>query len=310
MDVQDVREAREKPVSVFMKFCQAKDIHGKALFCFFEGEDVKYYGCRIEEVTGISCDNIISYSCGGKAGVLRVKDLIKAKNQYDNVKTAYFIDRDFFPQKHLEKDVYQTTGYAVENYYTSSAAFKKILSYAFCIPCYSSDYKKCIKDYEQSMNLFHKHVLLLNAWIKAQRVNELKTEKVKIKLRGFKVSKYFKVLAIDEVKIKEKIDKSLLENFFCDSCIVDDSELEKYMLELEATDMQQTFRGKYELEFLQKMIDDLRGKNKTKSYFSEKYDFVKIDPNVDALSSLNQYADTPKDLIEFLRQFSIDRKVV
>ena len=58
------------------------------------------------------------------------------------------------------------------------------------------------------------------------------------------------------------------------------------------------------------IIPNIGIKNKTKSYFSEKYDFVKIDPNVDALSSLTQYADTPKDLNEFLRQFSIDRKVV
>ena len=151
MDVQKTREARNKSVVVFAKFCQSKELHTRALFCFYEGEDAKYYGNRVEQITRRSCDNIVSYNCGGKAGVLKVRELIKKKKQYDHVKTAYFIDSDFFPQKNLEKNVYQTTGYSVENYYTSSTAFTRILNYAFGVNCNCSDYQRCMEDYKKSM---------------------------------------------------------------------------------------------------------------------------------------------------------------
>ena len=306
MDVQKTREARNKSVVVFTKFCQSKELHTRALFCFYEGEDAKYYGNRVEQITGISCDNIVSYNCGGKAGVLKVKELIKKKKQYDHVKTAYFIDSDFFPQKNLEKNVYQTTGYSVENYYTSSTAFTRILNYAFGVNCNCGDYQRCMEDYKKSMDVFHSQILFLNAWIKAQRVNELKNGKRKLELTNFKISKYFETLAIDKIGIKQKIDKKILEKCFPDSCIIEDTEIEKYVSELEQTNMQQTLRGKYELEFLKKIIDDLKKKHKKGEYFSEEYECIKIDPNVDPLLLLSQCADTPEGLIAFLKQFSVD----
>lgn len=305
MDVQKTREARNKSVVVFTKFCQSKELHTRALFCFYEGEDAKYYGNRIEQITGRTCDNIVSYNCGGKAGVLKVKELIKNKEKYAHVKTAYFIDRDFFPQKKLEKNVYQTTGYSVENYYTSSTAFTRILNYAFGVNCNCSDYLRCMQDYKKSMDAFHRQILLLNAWIKAQRVNELKCGERNLELKDFKISKYFETLKIDKVEVEQKIDKIFLEKCFPDACILEESIIEKYVSELEQTNMQQTLRGKYELEFLRKIIDDLKNKHKKGEYFSEKYECIKIDPNVDPLLLLSQFADTPEELILFLKQFSV-----
>ncbi|WP_461900567.1 DUF4435 domain-containing protein [Roseburia intestinalis] len=147
----------------------------------------------------------------------------------------------------------------------------------------------------------------LNAWIKAQRVNELKIGKRKLELTNFKISKYFETLAIDKVGVKQKIDKKFLEKCFPDSCIIEDTEIEKYVSELGQTNMQQTLRGKYELEFLKKIIDDLKKKYiKKGEYFSEEYECIKIDPNVDPLLLLSQCADTPEGLIAFLKQFSVD----
>ena len=41
-------------------------------------------------------------------------------------------------------------------------------------------------------------------------------------------------------------------------------------------------------------------------YFSEEYECIKIDPNVDPLLLLSQCADTHEGLIAFLKQFSVD----
>ena len=59
------------------------------------------------------------------------------------------------------------------------------------------------------------------------------------------------------------------------------------------------------MEFFRKIIDDLKNKNKRGEYFSEKRDCIKIDPNVDPLLILSQFADTPPSLIAFLRQYSM-----
>ena len=55
-----------------------------------------------------------------------------------------------------------------------------------------------------------------------------------------------------------------------------------------------------------KIIDDLKKKYKKGEYFSEEYECIKIDPNVDPLLLLSQCADTPEGLIAFLKQFSVD----
>lgn len=87
--------------------------------------------------------------------------------------------------------------------------------------------------------------------------------------------------------------------------LTDNSEIDKYVCEFEKTNLQQNLRGKYELEFFRKIIDDLKNKNKRGEYFSEKRDCIKIDPNVDPLLILSQFADTPPSLIAFLRQYSM-----
>ncbi len=63
------------------------------------------------------------------------------------------------------------------------------------------------------------------------------------------------------------------------------------------------FRGKFEIEFLKKIIDSLRIKSKVGGYFSKKYTSVHIDPNINTLSSLEDYADIPQDLIDFMKQY-------
>ncbi len=301
-----MRTMRNKYVVVFTKFIQAKELHMKALFCFYEGEDAKYYGRRVEYITKRSCDNIISYNCGGRTGVLKVFELINSKNIYSHVNLAFFIDGDFIRMDRLDNKIYQTTGYSIENYYTSLSAFSRILNYVFCISCNSDDYNRCIKDYENSLNDFHKQVIVLNAWIKAHRIHELKSGTRELELSKLKISKYFNAIQIDKITIKQEINKELLEKEFPGLPIIDKIELDKNIKELSYSNMQQSLRGKFEFEFLRRIVDDLKTKNKNGDYFSEKYECIKIDPNVDPLLLFGQCADTPENLVTFLKQFSIN----
>ncbi|WP_461883701.1 hypothetical protein [Roseburia intestinalis] len=49
----------------------------------------------------------------------------------------------------------------------------------------------------------------------------------------------------------------------------------------------------------------MKAKNKTGGYFSQKYTSVHIDPNINILSALADYADTPQCLIDFLKQYQV-----
>ena len=173
MDVQEIRDARKKSSVIFAKFCQNKDSYDQGIFCFFEGEDKKYYEQRIEEYTGITHKNIFGYDCGGKHGVLKVRKLISEKGEYDTVKKAYFIDRDYFSTDLKDVDTYETPCYSVENFYTSETAFEKILIRAFGINAYDEDFKRCVNDYKERQKEFHQKIVLINAWLKCQRKHEI-----------------------------------------------------------------------------------------------------------------------------------------
>jgi hypothetical protein len=64
-----------------------------ALYCFFEGEDSKYFGIRIKNIARPKKD--IYLSCGGKEGVLGIYRMLSARKEYENIAAAYFIDKDF-----------------------------------------------------------------------------------------------------------------------------------------------------------------------------------------------------------------------
>ncbi len=63
MDIQKVKDARNKGVVAFSRYCQEKKKYRDYLFCFFEGEDAKYYFPRIEKYSGYEYTKIIH--CNG-----------------------------------------------------------------------------------------------------------------------------------------------------------------------------------------------------------------------------------------------------
>lgn len=303
MNVQEMREARTKAVVVFTKFTQSKGRFGEDLFCFYEGEDIKYYEPRIEEYAGISYENITSFDCGGKSGVLKVRNLIKEKGVYENVKKAFFIDRDYFATDIRDKELYETPCYSVENFYTSKAAFERVLKRGFGINVCEEDFTKCVNDFLNAREQFHKSMVEFNAWLKCQRRNESNYEKRNVELSGFSIQKFFEQATIDGVKVKKTLDAKTLNEEFPQAVDVDAAELSEEMQCMRKCNQSNDFRGKFELWFFKKVVEDLRAKNKKNIYFQEHRDCVKIDPNVDTLLQLSQCADTPESLKQFLCQY-------
>lgn len=305
MDIQKIKDARNKGVVAFSRYCQEKKKYQDYLFCFFEGEDAKYYFPRIEKYSGYKYNKIIHYNCGGKKGVLKALNLIEKNNDELFTAKAFFIDSDYDTTIYNNSLLYQTPCYSIENFYTSKEAFSKMLNREFGINTTKKDFLKCCSDYFQRQQEFHDATIYINSWLACQRMYEEVEKKYEIVLSDFKISKLFSKITIDSIVPKEKINREKLEEMFPNSKNIEEYEIERKIEYFKHDDMGKLFRGKFEIEFLKKIIDSLKEKNRTGGYFSEKYTSVHIDPNTNTLSSLGDYADTPQCLIEFLKQYQV-----
>ena len=306
MDIQKVKDARNKGVVAFSRYCQEKKKYRDYLFCFFEGEDAKYYFPRIEKYSGYEYTKIIHYNCGGKKGVLKALNLVEKNRDEIYTAKAFFVDSDYDTTKYNNSLLYQTPCYSIENFYTSEKAFSKMLNREFGINTTEKDFSKCCSDYSKRQQEFHNSTIYINSWLACQRLHEEGIEENhKIVLSDFKISKLFSEIAIDSIVSKGEINREKIEELFPDSKKMEECEIEKKIEYFKQGGMGKLFRGKFEIEFLKKIIDSLKAKNKTGGYFSQKYTSVHIDPNINILSALADYADTPQCLIDFLKPYQV-----
>lgn len=305
MDLQNVKDTRNKGVVAFARYCQEKKKYQDYMFCFFEGEDAKYYFPRIEKYSGYGYNRIIHYNCGGKKGVLKALSLVEKNSDEIYTAKAFFVDSDYDTTKYNNSLLYQTPCYSIENFYTSEKAFSKMLNREFGINTTEKDFLKCCSDYSKRQEEFHDATIYINSWLACQRIYEEVEEKYKIVLSDFKISKLFSEMTIDSIISKEEIKREKLKELFPNSKNIEEHEIERKIEYFKCGDMGKLFRGKFEIEFFKKVIDSLKSKNRTGGYFSKKYTSVHIDPNINTLSALEGYADTPQCLIDFLRKYQV-----
>lgn len=301
MDIENTREARQKGVVAFAKFCQDKKGHEECLFCFFEGEDSKYYGSRIEQYTEYPSEKVINYNCGGRKEVERVYLLISKRHEYDDVNKMFFIDSDYIPNEKVPPDMYQTPCYSIENFYSSVDCFGKIINREFGINSIDPDYSKCVTDYCNRQSEFHSYTEFLNVWLSCQREEEENKKQKAVVLKDFKVAKLFSEISIAKVAPKQAIDKELLKTIFPDAYDIERDRIDAASEAWSSKKTQQVYRGKFEMEFLRKILESIVTANKAHTYFSEVYNCVHLNPGSNMLSSLSTYADTPTCLISFLK---------
>lgn len=296
MDIDEVRKKRTNAESIFTKFIKNRDFFNKKIFCFFEGEDQKYYGIRIEKYVEISQEDAIFYSCGGKKQVLKLYEMLK-KN-YSDVKKMFFIDRDFDGVNNSD-EIYTTPGYSIENLYVSEETFKNILHKEFGINVIDKDFKKCLQDFRSRKKEFNSEIIILNAWLYYQKDKMKEEGYVNISYQNLKINRFFDI-KIDSFTIKKKMTKELLKKEYKESYDINELDLLKYRNKLVDENL---LRGKYQIEFLKSILNDLIDKNKKRRYFENHIESVNLNPNINFLGSFSVYADTPKSLIEFLSNY-------
>lgn len=299
MLVDNLRASRGKPVAVFVEFTRLYKQYETALYCFFEGEDDQYYGSRIDNITRPEKD--IYLSCNGKQGVLGMHRLLTSRKHYANVRAAYFVDRDF--DKSVSdinlSGIYETPCYSVENFYTSTQCFSKILRSEFKLMESDENFERCISLYTKLQEEFHEAVELLNAWIACQR-----DKSTELNISDVSVSQF---VHIDLDKITRRYTSDDLYTRFPKACTISEQELDTRRSELQANVPQKSFRGKFEIEFLLAFLQKLKNEANLGNYpyFTRKVKVVRTLSKRTIISDLSQYADTPDCLYSYLESFRV-----
>jgi hypothetical protein len=283
----------------FIRKCRA---HPGALHCFFEGADAKYFGLRIEL---IAKSEFIEYRCGGKAGVLRLLELIAASPSHAEQRVRFFVDRDFDPPEAHPDDarLYVTDGYSIENHYVTSTALTRILKGEYGLdPLDDEDELVAVVERcTTSLNGFVEEVRQLNAWVAAVRTEERAGVHVGRLNLGSRSVANFVAPSLEGNKRKYALED--LPELFGMAGPADETLAER-LEALGQCDGLVAFRGKWMLEALRKYLDELQNDRRSKapSYFARKGKAALQLSKENLVSELSQYADTPDSLRAFLEE--------
>lgn len=294
--LSEMRRERGTYQAVYVQLANYRKFFSSHAFCFYEGEDGKYYNMRIENVFA---NNYITFTVGNKKEVLKLLNKIKSTELYDNVCMMFFVDRDYdLSLAGTDECLYETPCYSIENLYVQKECFQRILQSEFGIDILSEDYNKCVCDFEQREEEFNTEIMEFNALAYLRRKktdsnSECSFKSVKtshlvlVTLNQVsKASRYDKTIS----EIKEKID--FTEQEFLDA---------KNQL-IKQGEFSLNFRGKNQLDFFVSFINELKNQNGKTQYFSEKYNNIHINITANRLSELSQYAVTPISLNKFLHR--------
>ena len=293
---------------VWKEFVENYSKNPNILFCFFEGnEDPKYYGLRIDNY---AFKNQIpsrqNLWCNGKGNLIEVFELVSSDPRFANAWIAFFMDRDFddlseLPQSEL---VYITPCYAIENLYIGSFTFSHILHDEFGLSPSDKDFSSTLELFEQLLEQFNNESEELNAWIYLQRRYEkANPSNFKMNLQDISSDNLFDIKLSG---INKKYTLSDLVSIFPHSRSIASHEISIQVNNFKILDRTETFRGKYLIFFLSKLIKLLvedSNKRRNREHFSSRRK-VTLQLSSNIISELTQYAQTPPCLLEFLHQLA------
>lgn len=292
--LEQMRKARGTYEAVFIKFVNNRRYHNSYAFCFYEGEDGKYYDPRIRQKFS---DKFMTFIVGNKKEVIKLLKKINSENLYNDVCTMFFIDRDYDKSlKGQDEDIFETPCYSIENLYAQEECLKKILQSEFGLNIIDEDFQKCLRDFRLRSDEFEKCILEFNALAYLRR--EQSDSNSNFSFGSIKTSHLAKV-GVSKVEKSSRYMDTIQEIKDKLNFSEEDIERAKNILN-EQGNCSMNFRGKNQLDFFASFIKELKDWNRTGGYFSEKYNNIHINITSNRLSELSQYAVTPSTLEKFL----------
>lgn len=302
-DVKKMIESKGNSSVIYAKYIYDHDKYPNKIFCFFEGEDYKYYRSRITQYLDINEEEIFHYDCNGKKEVLKVyEDLLVD----ENVKTIFFIDKDFDEDIDKEK-IFQTDCYSIENYYVTNSAFKRFLSTEFEININDKNFRKCLNDYIKTREEFNTALVLLNAYISYIRKRDYNnSERIKLPKENEILNKLISSIEVDKVIRKSEKNINDIKLILNDERKINEEEILMIANQFkEMSSKELIFRGKFEIYFLKKFVTNLIQRIRAKEYFEDYNKNIKLDINNNIITYLTTYADTPNKLKKFLLNLKV-----
>lgn len=319
----------------FLDIKKDYDFVCKSLHIFVEGDDdIEFYRKSIEKIY----DGFITkfYVKDGKKNVI---DSYKTLDwqQYNKSRILFFVDKDYEDllgiTSKLDRNIFVTKYYSVENYLSSTKTFKYVLEKIFKIES-TVIVSRLISTFENSFVIFQKHIIFITAIILEFRKNNKHFD-----LDQLKMDDFFKMKKLEISKLKYRRENVYLNikrsNCSSDekavikktkdieqikSCIINDQHLIQYRKILEnvrimnkLSDGKYYIRGKYHLWFFIKSLKDVLNMSDkindeiTKSNHNNSSEFKKINCQINLdegniFDILPMKIDTHHDVNLFLIQ--------
>lgn len=292
--LERMRQEREISTVAFLSFATNCRKFNDHIFCFYEGEDGKYYNQKIQSILGA---NIIPIICGNKKETLKTWRRIKGDPYYHDITKMFFVDRDMddIPGDKND-DLYICPCYSIENLYVNRETFKRILQSEFLVNKVEKDFEKCISLFDKLFEEFINEIMEFNACVLIRKQKALGNGKVPLK--DFKVGQAFCVELngiSKSPKYKEQINKLKA------ALAVDEAEIQVAIQELKNIgDFSSIFRGKNQLDFMVLFLNLLKKANSNSEFFDTKRNCINFCITKNRLSELSQYALFPLCLKCFL----------
>lgn len=267
------------------------------IFCFFEGEDRKYYLSRISnKYPKLENEKIILFNANGKKNVFEIKKIIDEKDSHRNLKLLFFIDRDFDENNNIPTNMYITPCYSIENLYVNTDSFKKIIQKEFNVNFTTDISFELVEMFEKRFEEFCNEILKYNVLLKKSVENG---NKIKTSSKEYKTSKLVNV-SIDDVSCTSEYDSVI--NVLLDEHNISRKEMNEMIKNFKkCNNWHMNLRGKNQLDFFVKFITSLQQAVKS-GKFLEKSDTINITITKNRISELSEYAKTPQCLERFLEE--------
>ncbi len=282
--------------AIFMSFIASKS--SDCIFLFFEGkDDFKYYCPRVQ--IAIGSRKYEKFDCNGKENVINLHRMIKKQTSPNlNIIKMFFVDADFDDNKNVDKDIYVTPTYSIENLYFTDIAIENMLKGEMGL---SDHYDEDKKDFDTGFEYITRfrdnlisEMLYGNACYSLQIKKAYKLGMEKPNLSTIK--KYEDIINISNIAdIRSRIEGfiEITEDEVKEEC--------KRMMD----DPVNILRGKYFIEKMPTSINKICEESNKKIECSDRM-FVKkrkmrLNTSMATLiSDLSNYAETPQCLIKYI----------
>lgn len=281
---------------VFMDFAHKVAEYGEtAVYCFIEDYDMPYYSNPLKYVIELKA---VPIRCRGKSKVLEIHETLKGHPVYNKYTKRFFVDKDFDDNSSLDKDIYVTPGYSIENFYISSDCISQVITTEYDLDPVSDkeDFERLLGMYLRTRDSYNQAILEFNAWYSGlHSMNDWNHRGVYL---GIEFPKNW-------VKIEwngdciQRYDIEAIEHRFPDAPKVNRDLLNMKKDELSAN-LPLFQRGKYQIEFFCKFIDFVTEDGSTTNIYNKKHKTVSATKDK-AISQFSQYADVPESLIQYIR---------